>query len=113
MRSNQRFFCVQELKAMNNTARDRDNERGSAGVKFTIALAVIFLVAHAAYNYIPVAYEAESVKSDMYTAVLQGMAMPGKVNIIENVRTRIQRTLTINNAPADAVMDIKQSGNSI
>jgi len=98
---------------MNNSLKNRESERGSAGTKFAITLAIILLVAHAGYNYVPVAYEAESVKSEMSTAVLQGLAMPGKVNPVDNVKARIQRAFVQNNVPADAILDVKQKGNSI
>ena len=95
---------------MNNSAMDRDSERGSAGTKFVAMLAVIFLVGHAGYNYIPVAYDAESIRTDMSTAVLQGLALPGKMNPVENVKSRIQQSLTRNQAPVDAVVEVKQAG---
>ena len=94
--------------------QNRRNERGSAGVKFVITLAVIVLTAHAGYNYVPVAYSAESVKSEMTTAVLQGLALPGKVNPVENVKTRIERSLVQNNVSiVEAFVDVKQNANSI
>ena len=98
---------------MKNSAKNRASERGSAGVKFAIALAVIVLTAHAGYNYVPVAYDAESLKTDMATAVLQGLAMPGKVNPVENVKARIQQSIQINNIPPDALVDVKQNANVI
>ena len=98
---------------MNNSAKDRESERGSAGVKFAITLAVILLVANAGYNYVPVAYEAESVKTEMQTAVLQGLALPGKLNPVDNVKVRIQRAFVQNNVPNDVFLDVKQAGNSI
>ena len=98
---------------MKNDAKYRDSERGSAGVKFIIAAVVIFLVAHAGYNYVPVAYEAESMKTDMQSAVLQGMALPGKLSPADNVKARIQKAALQNGTPPDALIDIKQAGNSI
>ncbi|MEO6656188.1 MAG: hypothetical protein ABIO36_08920 [Pyrinomonadaceae bacterium] len=98
---------------MKSYAKNRESERGSAGVKFTITLAVIFLVANAGYNYVPVAYEAESVKTEMQTAVLQGLALPGKLNPVDNVKARIQRAFVQNSVPNDAFLDVKQTGNSI
>ena len=77
----------------NNSVKRRDSERGSAGVKLVIVLAVIVLAANAGYNYVPVAYDAESLKSDMETAVLQGLAMPGKINPVDNVKERIQKSI--------------------
>jgi hypothetical protein len=98
---------------MKNAVSDRESERGSAGVKFLIVLVVIILVANAGYNYIPVAYAAESMKSDMQTAVLQGLAMPGKINPVDNVKTRLQKAIVQNQVPTDALIDVKQSGNSL
>ncbi len=98
---------------MKNSAKDRTSERGSAGVKFAITLAVIVLTAHAGYNYVPVAYDAESLKSEMSTAVLQGLALPGKVNPVENVKARIQKSIQQNDIPPDAMLDVKQNANAI
>jgi hypothetical protein len=98
---------------MKNAAKDRDSERGSAGVKFIAIFAAILLVAHAGYNYVPVAYEAESLKTEMQTAVVQGLALPGKVNPVDNVKSRIYRAAQLNEVPADALIDVKQAGNVI
>ncbi len=98
---------------MNNFVKDRDSERGSAGVKFAITLAVIVLVGNAGFNYVPVAYDAASLKSEMETAVLQGLALPGKINPVENVKGRILKAIQQNNIPPDAVLDVKQNANVI
>ena len=98
---------------MNEELRDRESERGSAGVKFAITLVVILLVANAGYNYVPVAYEAESVKSEMSTAVLQGLATPGKLSPVDIVKERIQRSFSINHVPANAILEVKQAGNAV
>lgn len=98
---------------MNNTAKNRDSERGGAGVKFMAIFALLLLVAHAGYNYVPVAYEAESLKTEMQTAVVQGLALPGKVNPVDNVKARIQKAAQQNDVPADALIDVRQAGNVI
>lgn len=95
---------------MENAIRERSSERGSAGVKFAIVLTVIILVANAGYNYIPVAYEAEGLKTDMASAVLQGLAMPGKMNPVDNVKVRIQRAMVANQAPPDATLAVTMQG---
>lgn len=87
--------------------KNRNNERGGAGVKLTIVMVVLFLAAHGGYNYIPVAYSAESFKSEMYTAVVQGLAVPGRMSPVDSVKTRIQRAAVANDIPEDAVMDVK------
>ena len=93
--------------------RDRRGERGSAGVKFAIFLTGLILAAHAGYNYVPVAYDAESMKTEMSTAVLQGLALPGKLNPVDNVKAKLQRAAQINQLPPDTVIDVKQNGNVI
>jgi hypothetical protein len=98
---------------MNNLAKKRPSERGSAAVKFTIILTALILAGHAGLNYVPVAYDAECLKTDMSTAVLQGLALPGKVNPIENVKVRIQKSIALNDIPANAFVDVKQNGNSL
>lgn len=91
-----------------NKNKTRHNERGGAGVKLTIILVILFLVAHGGYNYVPVAYSAESFKSEMYTAVVQGLAMPGRgMTPVDAVRERVKRAAKSNDIPEDAVMDVK------
>lgn len=87
--------------------QDRHNERGGAGVKLVIILTVLFLAAHGGYNYIPVAYSAESFKSEMYTAVVQGLAVPGRMSPVDSVKIRIQRAAVANEIPDDAVFEVK------
>lgn len=98
---------------MKQAATQRPSERGSAGAKFLVAITFIFIIANAGFNYVPVAYDAESLKTDMQTAVIQGLALPGKVNAVENVKTRIQKAAQQNNIPADAMIDVKQAGPAI
>lgn len=98
---------------MNKAGKNRDSESGGAGVKFMAIFAVLLLVANAGYNYVPVAYEAESLKTEMQTAVVQGLALPGKVNPVDNVKARIQKAAQQNDVPADALIDVRQVGNAI
>lgn len=98
---------------MKNSTVDRDNERGSAGVKFVITMVIIFLVGHAGFNYVPVAYDAESMKTEMQTAVLQGLALPGKMDPVENVKSRIDKAMVQNQVPADAIVDVKMKGKAL
>ena len=94
---------------MNSAAKDRGSEKGSAGVKFVFVLLVIVLMGNAGINYIPVAYDAASLKSDMETAILQGLALPGKANPVDNVKGRIARSVQANSIPPTAVSDVKQN----
>lgn len=63
---------------MSKEIKNRNSEKGNAKVKLVAVLVVLFLIGHAAYSYIPVAYEAEYFKQEMQTAVVQGMAVPGR-----------------------------------
>ena len=87
----------------------RHNERGGAGVKLLSILMILFLAAHAGFNYVPVAYSAESFKAEMYTAVVQGLAMPGRSSTpVDAVKERVKRAVRANDVPADAYIDVKQ-----
>jgi hypothetical protein len=98
---------------MEKLVNRRSQERGSAGAKLMLVLMVMVLAAHAGYNYIPVAYNAQSLRGDMDTAILQGMALPGKISPVDNVKERIAKALIVNNAPQGATLDVKQAGNGL
>ena len=98
---------------MNSFRKNRESERGSAGVKFVIIVAALILFGNALLNYVPVAYNAESLKTEMSTAVLQGLAISGKLNPVDNVKARITKAIVTNDIPADAVVDVKQAGNAL
>ena len=98
---------------MNNSVKHRSSERGSAAIKFLIVFVLILLTANAGYNYVPVAYNAENLKGDMQAALLQGLALPGKVNPVDNVKIRIQKAIVQNDIPPDAIVEVKAAGNSM
>lgn len=98
---------------MSKTNAGFESQRGSAGVKLLIVGVILFLVAHAGYNYIPVAYQAETMKQDMQTAVLQGSALGVGKNPIAIVKQRLQKSVAENNLPSDTFIDVKQTTNTI
>lgn len=98
---------------MKQETRNNNAEKGSAGVKLAAVLVFLFLLAHAGYNYVPIAYEGESVKQDMQTAVVQGMAVPAGMTITDSVKGRLQKSLVSNNLPPDTIVQVKQVGNNV
>ena len=98
---------------MNKEMINNNSERGSAKVKLVAVLVVLFLIGHAGFNYVPVAYEGESFKQDMQTAVVQGMAVPNGITITDMVKGKLQRAMTSNNIPPDAFVQVKQTQNSV
>ncbi len=104
---------ISRCRKMKDRIKERGYEQGSAAVKFLVLLSVIFLIGHAGYNYVPVAYSAESLKTEMQTAVLQGLALPDKVNPIENVKARINKAIAQNDIPPEALVEVKQKGNAL
>jgi len=98
---------------MNKFEHYRKGERGSAAVKFFFIVIVLMTVAHAAYNYVPVAYSAENLRTEMHTAVVQGLALPGKMSPVDNVKSRIQQSVKRHGAPPNTLVDVKQKGNVI
>ncbi|MGI8638749.1 MAG: hypothetical protein ACR2MG_02195 [Pyrinomonadaceae bacterium] len=94
---------------MSKVMKNQKSEYGGAGVKLAIILVVLFLVAHAGYNYIPVAYESENFKQEMQTAVVQGVALPGaNITIIDSVKNRVLKAAANNNVPSNALIEVKQ-----
>jgi hypothetical protein len=95
---------------MSKNVNKRNSERGGAGVKFLSVVVVLILIANAGYNFIPVAYNAENFKQDMYTAVVQAFAMPGK-SPIDQTKQRIYSAAHNNNLPPDISVEVKQTNN--
>ena len=92
----------------------KDKERGSAGIKLLLVLVVIILIANAGYHYIPAAYDSESFKQDMGTAVIQGITMPttaGKP--VEIVKRKLNAAALSNNLPSDAYINVAEKNNVI
>jgi hypothetical protein len=93
---------------MKKSVEKRNSERGSAGTTFLIIAVVLGLIGHAGYQFIPVAYGGESLKQDMQTAVIQGVAVPGRGTPIDSIKQRLQSALRSNDIPPDAIIDVKQ-----
>lgn len=90
--------------------KHRPSEVGGAGVKLLIVMAILFSLAHAGYNYIPVAYEGESFKQDMQTAVVQAVALPGaNMAMTDMVKTKVLHAAANNNVPSNAIVEVKQN----
>ena len=94
-------------------ALEHPSERGSAGVKFLIVFVVLVSAAHAGYNYVPVAYAGENFKQEMQTSVVNGLAMPGRVNPVDYVKNRLGKAMHDNELPADTVLEVKQVGTTL
>jgi hypothetical protein len=92
---------------MESFKKDRSRERGGAGVKFLSIALVLAMLGHAGYNYIPVAYEAANLRQEMDTAVVKGLASSGQIKPMDVVKASVERALRENNAPVDAIVEIK------
>lgn len=93
---------------MKKAVEERSSEHGGAGVKFLIIAVVLFLIGNAGIQFIPVAYNGESLKQDMQTAVVQGLAMPGRLSPVDMVKQKIQSSVQSNDIPPDAFVEVKQ-----
>lgn len=99
---------------MSNFTKNKTSERGGAGFKLIMVLLTLFLLLHAGYNYIPVAYEGENFKQEMQTAIIQGVSMPGSnLTAVDVVKNRLQRAAVNNNLPANAFIEVKPFNNII
>jgi hypothetical protein len=93
--------------------KNRENERGSAGTKMIIVVVVLFLVAHAGYKYVPIAYGGQNFQQEMRTAVLQAMALPDKNSPVEVARNQIYKAGLANGMPPGTPIDVKASGGTL
>lgn len=99
------------MKKMKN---GRDSEFGGAGAQFLIILVVIVLLANAGYQWLPVAYGGETVKQEMHTAVVQGMALPGTAgNPVDVTKKRLGAIIAANQLPPDTIVEVRQLNNSL
>jgi len=98
---------------MSQEIRNKNSEKGSAKVKLIVFLLILFVIGHAGYNYIPVAYEGENFKQEMQTAVVQGRAVPPGMTVNDMVKGKLQRAILANNVPADAFVQVKPANNSV
>lgn len=98
---------------MKKAVEKRSSEHGGAGAKLLLVLLVLFLIGNAGYQFIPVAYAGESLKQDMQTAVVQGLAVPGKASPVEIVKKKIWASIMSNNIPSDAFVEVKAANDSI
>ena len=94
--------------------QNRKSERGSAGAKLVAVMVVLFLIGHAGYNYIPVAYQGQSFQQEMQTAILQGVALPGlNKTPADVVKEKIVNAIRLNGIPSNAVVEVKALNNSV
>jgi hypothetical protein len=98
---------------MKKEIKNVNSEEGGASVKLLAVLLVLILIGNAGINYIPIAYEGQSFKQDMQTAVVQGMAVPPGVTPVDMVKAKLQRAIALNNIPPDALVQVKPANNSV
>jgi hypothetical protein len=82
------------------------DERGSAGAKFLVLLALIVLLANAGYNYVPIAYNGAAFKQEMDTAVVKGLAASGQIKPVEAVTAHIKKAAHDYDVPSDALIEV-------
>lgn len=93
---------------------NRHSERGGAGVKFLLVVGFLFLVAHAGYQYIPVAYQGQSFKQDMETTVIKGITMPpsyGKP--VDIIKKSLKQMVLNNQLPYETYVDVREKNNIV
>lgn len=98
---------------MKDLSIERPSERGSAAIKFLSIALVLALVGNAGINYIPVAYEGASLKQEMDTAVVKGLATGPRMNPVDVVKASLQKAIYDNNVPADAFVEVKQTPGAV
>jgi hypothetical protein len=94
--------------------KSEESQRGTTNLKLLITLLVIFVFGNAIYNYLPAAYNAETLQTEMHAAVLQGMSLPPSMgNPVDVTKRRIQGIMRANNIPDYAFLEVKMVSNTI
>jgi len=96
-----------------NKIKNANSEAGNAKVKLVVVLVILFLIAHAGYQYIPVAYQGEYFKQEMQTAVVQGMSVPAGIQPLDMVKGKLKKAILENDIPTDAIVQVKPVNNSV
>lgn len=90
------------------------SEQGSAGVKLVIAGVILFLIGNAGYSYVPTAYQSQSFKQDMETAVIQGFSLPSTAGKpIDIIRRKVETAARGNDLPTDTFIEVKETNKVI
>lgn len=90
----------------------RSPEHGGAGVKFLIVVVALFIIGHAGFNYVPIAYQAQDYKQRMTEVVTNAFAMPNSaINSPEAVKQRLRRYGNDDGVPADALIKVDKMDN--
>lgn len=92
----------------------RKSERGGAAIKLLLVGLVLFLIGHAGYQYIPVAYQGANFKQEMQTAVVNAVAMPGiNKSPVDVVKEKVMTAARSNELPANTLVQVKQANNLV
>ncbi len=98
---------------MKNLNTSFHSETGSAGIKFLVIFLGLILVADAAFNYIPVAYNGANFRQEMDTAVVKGLATSGAMKPMDVVKAHVTRAAADNDIPPEAIIQIKPTNTVI
>lgn len=99
---------------MKEELKSRCSQHGGASLNLLIIGVILALAGNAGYQYIPTAYNGESIKQEMQAAVLQGLALPPSAgDPVKVTKARIERIVAANDAPADTFVEVKLTNKSM
>jgi hypothetical protein len=96
-------------------AKSYRDQQGGTKLYALVAIVALFLLGHAAWNYIPVAYQVESFKEQMHNTILQVLASPHGANepLGEKLKKRMRVVANENSVPGNAVIEVSEAGNGL
>ena len=106
------------MKAILENKLKADSFRGQEGNTKVFALVfatIIGLAIYAGWNYLPAVYQIESFKAEMPNTLMQVMALPRGTNepMADKVKKRLRTLANDNGVPANALIEVTESNNSI
>jgi hypothetical protein len=90
-------------------------EEGGTKAFALVALTLVFLAGYAGWNYLPAIYQVESFKAEMPNTIMQVMALPHGTDepLANKVKMRLRTLGNDNGVPANALIEVTESGRSI
>jgi len=106
---------MKERVKNNMKAKCARNEQGGSKIYALVGIVGLFLLGHAAWNYVPAAYQIESFRSEIHNTILQVSASPHGTNepLSDKLKKRLRIVANENGVPANALIEVSEAGNKL
>lgn len=90
----------------------RRDEYGGSTAKFLIVLVALFLIGHAAFNYIMVWYQCTHFQDSMTQTITQAYAIPNaQLSSPDYIKQKLRKIGDEDNVPVNAIINVQRGNN--